>query len=283
MANVQWVKYKEMGGPRCLGSAAYNPPQPWNVWQKVMGAVARCEGNHDTVVMYDGTGVTWGFLQWTFTSGRLQNLLRWIKTNSPNTWNSYFYKNGSFILAPYGIPESEIDKPKMNKPQIVAACMATKLPPDNARNQAMQLAKLFVDLGQKPEIQAAQISFAIEEFSASLDVKRLPMVGKVNPATISTLLKNTWETPLPALFFNLWQNSSSGAYTMFSKAYIAWDKTDVEKYFQDVWRRLNVTKYADWGWGSKQYLDSGKKNPPRIVRIQPAIKEFYGIDLPFYK
>jgi hypothetical protein len=284
MADVKWVKYKDMGGPRCLGSAKYNPAQPWNTWQQVMGVVARCEGNHDTVVMYDGTGVTWGFLQWTFTSGRLQDMLKFFQTQyRALIWDKHFVKDGQFILAPYGIPASEIDNPRMSKSQLVAACMGQNLSPTSGKAQAMKLANLFANLGCIPEIQAAQIEFAIKEFTDSLDATRPPLKGKVAPPTIDQLLKDTWNTPLPALFFNLWQNSPGGAYIMFSKAYLLWNRANPEVYFQDIWRRLNKTAYADWGWASRQYLESGKKNPPRIVRIQPAIKEFYGIDLPYFK
>ena len=62
---MSWVKWKHYQGVKLVGKNSYNPPQPWGPWTKIMGVVAKCEGNHDTVISYDGTGLTWGFMQWT--------------------------------------------------------------------------------------------------------------------------------------------------------------------------------------------------------------------------
>ena len=63
--------------------------------------------------------------------------------------------------------------------------------------------------------------------------------------------------------------------------------TDIDGCARDVldiiWGQLNRSAYADWGVRSKQYLESGGKNPPRIMNIRPAINEFYGIDLPYQR
>lgn len=76
---VKWQKYNNHEGPVYRGSLRYNPKKPWGAWERILGCIARCEGSHDTVVMYDGTGVTWGFQQWTMTSGRLQKVLQSLK------------------------------------------------------------------------------------------------------------------------------------------------------------------------------------------------------------
>ena len=75
-----WVKYLDMGGPRWRGKVDYEIPQPWGPWSKILGVVADSEGEPDTTVMYDETGVTWGTFQWTFKSGRLQRLLQFFKS-----------------------------------------------------------------------------------------------------------------------------------------------------------------------------------------------------------
>ena len=148
----------------------------------------------------------------------------------------------------------------------------------------MGLAGVFVDAGSEFGVGEAQIAFAKAEFKRQLDFRRKPL-GDVK--TIRQLLGESYETPLPALFFNLWQNSPGGAYKLFLRAYRN-AEGDVGRYFDLAWMYLNHSGYADWGWKSKQYLASIDKNPkkpnyPRIVRIKKAIKEFYGVDLAYYK
>jgi hypothetical protein len=54
-------------------------------------------------------------------------------------------------------------------------------------------------------------------------------------------------------------------------------------FFNLLWERVNKTKFANWGWNSKRYKANPKGVKPRVYRIKLGIKEFYGIDLPFYK
>ena len=85
-----------------------------------------------------------------------------------------------------------------------------------------------------------------------------------------------------ALALNLFQNSPGGMFRLFLNAKKA-AGYDAKAYFEDAWKRVCFSKYADWGFRSKQYLASGGKNPPRVLRIQKAFKEFYGVDLMLYK
>lgn len=327
----QWVKYKDMGGPRYLGAKSegvkvnrYNPPKPWGVWTQIMGVVARCEGNHDTVVMYDETGVTFGFLQWTFKSGRLQNLLQFLKGVPSNeipgksVFDVYCKdESGSQIFRPYGftirdgrfcstkefVGRSLDPSKKKERDLIVSICMGRRalLGPKEQRTFALGLCELFAKLGQKPEVQDAAIEFAKVEFKQALYARRPPL--KQVGGTIKSLLPDeVWGTPIPAIFFNLYQNAPAGSFALFKNAWktaarkeIAYldhggyrlfdppGENGVEEFLDIVWRRLNRTAYADWGFRSKQYLASEGKNPPRIKRIKPAIEEFYGIKLPYYK
>lgn len=292
MPKAQWVKWKDGGGPRVIGSVGFNPAQPWGPWTKVLGVVARCEGAHDTVVMYDGTGVTWGFMQWTFTSGRLQKLLESFKSIElmDNTHHTLFDvvckvspdAFGAQIFQPYGF---KIETGKFTssggvldpsipdqKQRIVNICMGVG---SGSNQKALALAQLFADMGAKPGVAEAQLAFAKAEFARQLDFPRPPLGGR----TIRDLLKadnqRSWDTPLVALFFNLWQNTPGAAYKLFLKAE-AQSNGEVDDYFAKAWKMTNLSTFGQWGW---------KNDPksPRCLRIAKAAKEFYGIDLPFYK
>jgi len=291
---AKWVKYKKGGGPRVKGTNLYSPPQPFGPWTKIMGVVARCEGAHDTVVMYDETGVTWGFMQWTFKSGRLQKLLESFKSIDVYDFESdgdstlfeevcgseggafqqfgFNIRGGKFVLA--GVHTLNPNK-KAERKKIVDACMGrlrygTFL---DQKKHALRLAEFFGEMGNEFGVAEAQTHFAKQEFKKQLDYNRPPLGGK----SINWLLDGenpvTWETPLAALFFNLWQNNPGAAYRLFRNA----RRADPETYFQEAWKLANRSKFGNWGWAKPA------NKSPRVVRIKQAIKEFYGIDLKYYK
>ena len=290
MPKAQWVKWKDGGGPRVIGSVGFNPAQPWGPWTKVLGVVARCEGNHDTVVMYDGTGVTWGFLQWTFTSGRLQKLLESFKSiplengyhtlfdqvclgaiGGPQVFSRFGFqiRDGKFWVGGVALDPSNA----VGKKWIVDVCMGAES--DTPNKSALALAQLFADMGAKPGVPEAQIAYAKAEFARQLDYPRPPLGGR----TIRDLLKAdnpaSWDSALVALFFNLWQNNPGAAYKLFLKAE-AQSNGEIDDYFAKAWKMTNLSTFGQWGW---------KNDPksPRCLRIAKAVKEFYGINLPFYK
>jgi hypothetical protein len=325
-----WVKFKDMGGPRYLGEKdssgnylhVYNPPKPWGVWSQILGVVARSEGRHDTVVMYDETGVTAGAFQWTFKSGRLQKLIQSFKgvpyfdfssENDSTLFDVYLVKQdglqifeefdfkieGGSFCAKNG--KSFSANSETDRQIIVDTCMGRRslLNPPQQKEFALGLCALVAGLFQKPEIQAASIEYAKMEFKLALNYNRPPLED-VGGQIRCLLPEPVWGSPIPAIFFNLFQNSPGGAFQLFINAMTAAQGKGLAKLKSDgyvlgggsnviddiliiIWKRLNATKYADWGFGSKQYIESGGKNPPRIMNIQPAIKEFYGIDLPYFK
>ncbi len=313
MGKAHWVKYKDKGGPRVRGTMVYDPPQPWDSWMKIMGVVARCEGKHDTVVMYDETGVTWGFMQWTFTSGRLQKLLESFKSIPYYDYGDNLDKDshttlfdqvccdpdGDQIFRSYGflikhgkfwdIMGGRFLRP--NKPaqkqRIRDICMGRTTHPGNLKKQkrfALSLANLFASIGQDFGVAEAQIHFAESEFKRQLEYSRKPLDGKSIKWLLDTCgpVNALYSSMLAALFFNLWQNSPAGAYRLFKNAKKVAGE-DAETYFNNAWHRVCFSKYADWGFRSKQYLASNGKNPPRVPRIKKAFKEFYGVDLKLEK
>lgn len=324
-----WTRYRDMGGPLYRGEKkngkyvhVYNPSQPWGVWSQILGVVARCEGNFDTIVMYNGTGCTVGAFQWTFKSGRLQRMLEFLKSipycdfesdEELGDWtlfDEHCTEGGKQIFERFGfaikggrfcLPGMNVLYPRkaIDRKCIIDTCMGRRalLGKKEERRFALDLCALFARLGQQPGIQAAMIEYAKIEFKQALDVRRKPL--KSVGGTIRCLLPDeVWGSPIPAIFFNLFQNSPGGAFALFKNALktalkkgvivkeenrYKMKEEDVQHYLDIIWRRLNRTAYADWGWRSKQYVESGGRNPPRIKRIKPAIKEFYGIELPFYK
>jgi hypothetical protein len=285
----EWVKYKDGGGPRFKGTTPYRlAASPVSEWDKILGVVARCEGCYDTVVMYDGTGVTAGFVQWTFTSGRLQKFFQSLKgvavydftaaNSDTNLFDSVCCDaNGRQLFEPYGfyIKEGSFIEAATKKVltysqknRINDVCMGRTLYKmlKEQRRHALGLCDTVVKICQDFAVGDAQVAFAKQEFKQHLTIKRAPL-GKFG--TIANLLDGTWGTPLPAVFFNLWINNPGASFTIAQKAY---DK-DPEKFFNNLWGLLRKSKFGNWGFGKPE------NKSPRCVRIQKAIKEFYGISL----
>lgn len=321
MKDIKWVKYGNYQGCRYLGKNKYDPPKPWGPWTKILGVVARCEGNHDTVVSYDNTAVTWGFMQWTFTSGRLQRLIESFKSiphysfekgldnvttlfastcETGNYGAQIFSKHGFEIRGGRFVDVSKqisLD-PVKDKKRINDICLGRSFYPDSLSQQkikAKQVAMLFGDLGVDQSIAAAQVQFAKQELKMGLDYRRKPL-GEIG--TIRNLLPQSdraWELPIAAVFFNLWQNSPQGAYRLYMNVWGDAKRRGISDYpghlrdgaeasfFNLVWERVNTTKFANWGWKSKRFKENKKGMKPRVYRIKLGIKEFYSIDLPFIK
>lgn len=290
---MAWVKYKSHQGVKLVGKNGYNPPQPWGPWTKIMGVVAACEGNHDTVISYDGTGLTWGFMQWTFTSGRLQRLLEYFKSvnyydfdaeaKDSNLFDIYFspgrvqifekfgfkIRNGQFCSKLHGFSALNPRDP-MQRKLIDDICMGrTRYAELRDRKKfATDLAQLFSDAGKEPEVAFAQIEFAKGEFKRALQVERDPLK---HYKTIKALLNGTWDSYVPSVFFNLWQNNPAATYRLFIRAK---DRSTPESFADAVWDGLKKSKFGNWSYAKPE------NRGPRILRISKAIKQYYGVSLP---
>lgn len=278
-----------------MGTQKFKPTSPHDMWTKVLGVISTCEGNYDTVVSYDGTGVTWGFMQWTFTSGRLTQLLQYFKSvhstkvaeGSPEAYTlfdelfvdcegkqvfedfGFKIKEGKFVEIGRGVilnPANDNDKRRIDDICMGRVkCSAFK----DQKAFAMKLAQVFADAGKNSSAAAAQLEFAKLELQRSLPIKRVPL-GPVQ--TLANLLDKTWETYIPAVFFNLWQNSPAQAYKLVLAAR-AEAKGNVERYAELVWRKLKNSKFANWSYAKPE------NTSPRIKRVAMGLKEYYGITL----
>jgi hypothetical protein len=291
---AKWVKWRSGGGPRVRGDVGFAPPAPRGPWTKVLGVVARCEGKHDTVVMYDGTGVTAGFLQWTFTSGRLQRLLESFKAlpssdgdpgaslfdeacrvggdpAAPQLFEAFGFRieGGRFVAAADG--RALDPSSPAHKKRIVDLCLgAGSGAPVKA---ALKLADVVAAIGSIPAVGAAQIAFAKGEFSRELDRARRPLSGRTIRALLGADDEAAWEVPLVALFFNLWQNNPGAAYKLFLKAE---GEGGAAELFERAWKLTNRSRFGRWGWPNDP-------KSPRCLRIAEAVEELFGQYLPFYK
>ena len=298
MLDIQWVNYKDMGGP-VLGNIKkdgkylyeYKLIEGNDEWGKIMGVIADCEGRYDTVVMYDGTGVTFGAFQWTLTSGRLQGFLTHLSNVKRFDWlhefgmyicNGYLYSNSMTTGE-----EPVRLLPNKQKKDIVKLCLG------HGRERAMNLCEKFAILGSSPVVHDMQNEYMSSELTKVLYAKRKPL--QVVGGSIAHLLPyDVGDTPIHAIFFNLFQNLPGGAFRFFMDVMkTALDKGlvrfSVDKGYHSVssyddllmllWEKLCKTSIANWGFGSRRYLRN-KNNLPRITRLGPAIKKYYAIDLP---
>lgn len=317
MSESSWVKFRNMGGPLHRGARkngkyvhVYDPERPWGVWTQILGVIAACEGRYDTVVMYDDTGVTFGAFQWTFTSGRLQRFLESLKvfprmdfvSGDDGVLFDLLMDGDDQVFADHGFRiidgqfmtvEGDILNPRKHKEEIVDVCLSRSGQVSN-RPLALGLCDTFAKIGAMPEIQFAQNEYAKIELKQALGYRRPPL--KSVGGTIKHMLPDeVWGTPIPAIFFNLYQNLPGGAFKLFKSALKTADQkgivtfddgyhvqTSTDDLLLLVWEKLCNTAIADWGFQSKQYLGN-KRNTPRVTRIQPAIKKYYGIDLQFVR
>ena len=296
MPNIKWVKYKDMGGPVHRGAKKdgkylyeYKLMEGNDEWGKIMGVIADCEGRYDTVVMYDGTGVTFGAFQWTLTSGRLQGFLTNLSKVKNLDWLHEFgmgISNG-YLYDMVTSGESVRLLPNTQKKDIVKLCIG------HGRKRAVNLCEKFAILGSSPVVRNMQNEYMSSELTKMLYAKRKPLHG-VGGSIAHLLPYDVGDTPIHAIFFNLFQNLPGGAFVFFMDVMkTALDKGlvrfSVEKGYHSVssyddllmliWEKLCKTSIANWGFGSKRYLKN-KDNLPRVTRLGPAVKKYYAIDLP---
>lgn len=276
--NMEWVKYKTRYGIRHHGDCRYSPSKPFSNAQKILGMIARCEGNYDTVVSFDGTGVTWGFIQWTFTSGRLQHLIKFIGADGDKyfkfgTGKSRFLDfdfdivDGRFVQAETGlvvVPNSQKERKLIDD-----ICMGRTLYKslDDRKIHASCLAEIFAEAGKDKAIQKKQEEFAWKEIDVAINVKRakaLPGIG-----TIGALLNGELRSPLAGVFFNLWTNNPQAAYKLYMKS----RHDNVDEYFKAMWHNLKNSQFGNWSYAKPE------NKSPRIKRVISAVQEFYGLDL----
>jgi len=295
-----WVKYKKRHGVKHLGRKAYSVKKyaatgVEGSWAQILGVISACEGNFDTVISYDGTGVTFGFMQWTFTSGRLQRFLQYLKSievmdftgdtasgvlfdtvctdwvSDRQSFEDFGFKidRGRFFDLASGKPLQP--RTLAVRKRIDDICTGKTMCGTKVEQKAymLKLAKIFAAIGRNEYVQDAQVEFARLELQRAMIVARKPLKGE----SIQELLASGGSM-LYALFFTLWQNNPGAAYKLFKRARLLSKGSDM---FAVAWKLANTSKFGNWGWGS------GKNKSPRVIRIKKAFHDAYGLNLPYYK
>jgi len=196
-------------------------------------------------------------------------------------------QQGKMAIGPF----TELLDPNTSADRIVNICEGAES--DTPKKSFLDLVRLFVAMGKVDQLQKAQDAYFKVELTHSLEYVRSALSG-FGKGTINDLLTGLWETPAPALFFNLWQNSPGGAFGLFKTVWktavnkgiakvskAGYEPLDANAVFELAWKQVNLSSFGNWGWKSKQYLAG--KGQPRVTRIKTAMAEFYGVDLPYYK
>jgi hypothetical protein len=290
---IDWVKYKNQYGVRYRGKFPFESLDlrfENNKWSRIIGTIADSEGKYDTVINYDGTGMTFGIGQWTFTSGRLQTLLLYL--NMINVINFETGEECTMYEKHFGtLADTELTKKRdsliLNNGEVYGSMSGKTNPRKRAdkkrihdlcmgsgKKDAFALAEHFIVAGEDTNVQMAQVQFLSEELKAESEKKRKPL-GKYG--TINEVLKGTWDTFIPAVFFNLWQNNPRAAYRLIVRCKVVADNAEPNRYLEvyknKLWKCLQFSKFGNWS-----HAKPGNKSP-RIDRIARSIKKYYGVEL----
>lgn len=284
MSIANWRCYNEWSGISIHGNNEFVCPNPAEEWDVVIAAIAKPEGHYDTVVSYDGTALTWGLAQWTFTSGRLQRLLGEIITrlgfDSPLLEPAITaIRSAGLILSPNGSLLDLNSKPVVGKSDL--RCRLTPVGgvvPRSGKNWeiAARIAEAFHALGKDPTVAKIQTSFLVKELRHESTLKRPTLCG----STIARYLYeglNIGGTPelivARSLFWSMWQNSpraSEGHLFRALSAPIAINQ-------RELGRIASVYAKSPFGyWGNRHCAELKDKNgnpTPRESRYHKVASE----------
>lgn len=222
---IRWTKMNKSrySGPVYTGTRGFklSPSSSLTFADLSLAAIAKPEGGcFDTIVMYDGTAVTHGLLQWTFTSGRLHKLLHYYAQNLPSTfWYPWTEKlkdlTGLALDAAGNLLRGKVRYGTKANPYMRLRDVCT--PPGGAVPRtgknwdlAYAVAALFVELGQNDDVSPLQLAFARSELAVEGSYKR-PKLGNMRindflPSFSADVPADCIPAAAGALFWGMWQN-----------------------------------------------------------------------------
>ncbi|NMC34597.1 MAG: hypothetical protein GYA36_19415 [Veillonellaceae bacterium] len=272
---VKWAQMKDSkySGPMVRGICTYSIPDNPTGFDVIVAATARPEGGaYDTVVMYDGTAVTYGLLQWTFTSGRLHKLL--LATARAMGESQYcvrfgwdlFNLAGLAVGSNSGSVQTDLnDETLYYKFKKVANFFKLRdvcTPPGGAvprtgKNweKAKAIALLFSKLGEIGIAQKAQIDFFREELKHEINLKRPKMEGRTIASYLYPMgweegdpVHFPWMIALRALFFGVWQNSPRKAEEYLHLVFRDFKSPlNSQEAVDKLAKKIAYSNYARWG------------------------------------
>lgn len=258
-----WAKYGSWSGPQVKGTFPYTPPANPSGFDIIVAAVARPEGGAwDTVVMYDGTAVTYGLLQWTFTSGRLHKLL--AKTGEalrPVNPSKYWLLFGQDLERLTGLAvdfsDRSLMKNRARKIQDFFELRDICTPPGGRCprtgpywEQAKAIALLFSKLGEDSTAQRAQLEFFREELEHEKNLKRPKLHGEtiadyLYPPGYTDDEEGPYLKAARALFWSAWQNAPRAAEAVLFRCKGCLFMTEAG--LNKLARLIAGSTYGNWG------------------------------------
>lgn len=231
---LRYGSYGGFAGPWVRGIYQYDLEGTLTEWKIIFETVADPEGGaFDTVVTYDGTAVTFGIVQWTFTSGRLQKLLWEFNKNYyfhyvpiENLLKSF---NLELKLKNNGMPSLfDVSKNKFIEDKAlrnIFTPVSGKVPKQGKNWEiASDVVSKFALFGIYEINKKIQENYFYGELQQESSYKR-PQLGQKTIAQIlypdgysSQLLEPQKEqTALRALFWSMWQNNPREAEKYLNK------------------------------------------------------------------
>lgn len=280
MGDPRWVKFRDWSGVGIRGDNRYTCPSPPTPADVVVAASTRPEGGaYDTVVSYDGTAVTWGLAQWTFTGGRLQHLLAWIYNQLGS--EAPVLKPLQALLTKMGLT---MDPAARELKDVQGREISSK---DDLRNLftpvsgvvpktgprwelAKSIALVFHQLGKDPVIAKIQIEFFLSELHQEEILPR----PKLDTRAICYYLGRVTDSDMAdkvaarALTWAMWQNAPRAAEEHLQRA------LGVAPYVgPDSLRRLSgVFARSRYGfWGNAKAAETDRES--RYHKVATTINE----------
>lgn len=300
-STVKWAKFGNYSGPYIKGTIPYVLPANPTGFDVIVAAIAKPEGgDYDTFVAYDGTAVTYGLLQWTFTSGRLHKLL--AATRNAMGQSPFWDKFGFDLNQLTRLMLSPNDNLLLNGKEVTDFFSLRDVctPPGGACpktgpnwEKAKQIALLFSKLGENPIAQKVQLNFFREELKQAIKAKRPQMD---NRTIASFLYPNGWDESGPviipaseveagisggapnylaasrALFWGMWQNAPTKAQFYLGKT-LGFDLS-TQKGLEKLAKLYAYTNFARWGVAKAKIADRPYQS--RYQKVATAINEAMG-------
>ena len=303
-SNVKWAQMKDSpySGPQVFGKCDYVLPANPTGFDVIVAAIAKPEGGaYDTVVMYDGTAVTYGVLQWTFTSGRLHELL--LATARALGEANYCALFGCDLFnltelavgSKSGCVQTDLNDGTLYyqhkkvtdffKLRDVCTPPGGSVPRTGKNwERAKAIALLFSKFGENAVAQKVQIDFFRGELKQAIKFKRPQMANRTiasflypdgwegdeveaAPAGSEELSKARCMMAARALFWGMWQNSPVKAQTYLGQL-VGHDLT-TQKGLEAMAKKFAFTPFARWGVvKARNAVDKNGKPKPYVSRYQ---------------
>lgn len=292
---IDWARYGSWSGPRARGTIRHAMVENPGQWDIVLYGIAVPEGGcYDTVTMYDGTGVTFGLMQWTLTSGRLQSFLAWINGQPETTKDVSRIIKSTLRLAGCTLDATIkgyvlVDN-VTGKPMLKAAIRDRFTPPagkvprtGDDWKTAKAIASGFKLLGFAiPPLM--QDTFAMKELASEARVGRPALRGRsINE--VFGLVPMDWDidcqsdelTPVLALFWSCWQNAPREAERVLCEVdRLHSPYKDPIGFTVNFCRAIARSQYGNWGQRKaalcKKCGHQNEKNATDCVKCKASLR-----------